>query len=211
MLKNFVHGRFSPHVAIQERVKLERGFNARNLERIGGLRIIWSSNIADHLRLTVDDTRITIFHHASFLECHRTNDIFPPGFIEETIRTLALLIPDKNSRQWFRMQCSKWFLDEKAPDCGHLSTEERQIENFVFWHDRLVILKQVFDETEPSTLAQWWCDIWVAALVLHLTIIFGVIQCIEGGLQVLDSLSSLSSAITTTRVDYSRQSHTWKM
>jgi hypothetical protein len=67
------------------------------------------------------------------------------------------------------------------------------MENFHFWHDRLIILKQIFDEAEPDTLTQWWHDrrkrvqwytFWVAALVLALTIFFGLIQCIEGALQV---------------------------
>ena len=177
------------------RVKLDRIFTTRNLERIAGLQIIWTSNILDHLRLMVDDTRIAIYHHASCLEYHKNNPLFPQGFIDETIRTLSLLFPeyDKKSRKWFKAQRNKYDLDEKASTSGHLTTEERQIENFVFWHDRLGILKQVFDEAEPSTIAQWWRDrrrrvqwytFWVAAMVLALTIFFGMIQCIEGGFQV---------------------------
>ena len=48
-------------------ITLGKVFNARNLERIGGLRIIWTSNLVDHLRLHDDDTRLSIFHHATFL------------------------------------------------------------------------------------------------------------------------------------------------
>lgn len=71
--------------------------------------------------------------------------------------------------------------------------EDRQIENFVFWHDRLVILKGFFDEAEPSTLSEWWYDrrkkvqwytFWVAAVVLILTVFFGLVQSVEGGMQV---------------------------
>lgn len=195
LLRDLADDQFNLQPVIQERVKLDRIFNARNLERIAGLQIVWTSNLADHLRLMVDDTRIAIFYHASFLENQKLRDFFPPGFIEETLKTLSLLLPqyDKKSRKWFRNHKTKWVLDDKATTCGHLTTEERQIENFVFWHDRLIILKQVFDEAEPSTIAQWWCDrrrkvqwytFWVAALVLFLTIFFGVIQVIEGGLQV---------------------------
>ena len=198
LLRKLVHDHFNSRSIIQERVKLDRIFNARNLERIAGLQIVWTSNLADHLRLTVDDTRIAIFHHASFLDHQKSKSFFPPGFIEETLKTLALLLPqyDQQSRKWFRNHRIKWYLDDKAATCGHLTTEERQIENFVFWHDRLVILKQVFDDAEPSTISQWWGDrrrkvqwytFWVAALVLFLTILtifFGVIQVIEGGLQV---------------------------
>jgi hypothetical protein len=199
-LRDLIKAQFGPIANIKcTRIKLEKIFTARNLERIAGLRIVWTSNLADHLRLvhdyTSDDAGIKIFHHVSFLEHHRTSAIFPDGLIEETLYTLKLLLPqyDKKSCKWFRGQHMKYFLDGKASVCGHLTTEERQIENFVFWHDRLVILKQVFDEAEPSTIAQWWCDrrrraqwytFWVAAMVLGLTIFFGMIQCLEGGLQV---------------------------
>jgi hypothetical protein len=56
-----------------------------------------------------------------------------------------------------------------------------------------VILKQVFDDTEPSPVKQWWKDrrkrvqwytFWVAAMVLGLTVLFRLVQCVEGGLQV---------------------------
>jgi hypothetical protein len=84
-------------------------------------------------------------------------------------------------------------LDPLARECGQLKVKERQIENFEHWHDGLVILKQVFDEAEPSNIKQWWYDrrrrvqwytFWVAALVLGLTILFGLIQRVEGALQV---------------------------
>lgn len=62
------------------------------------------------------------------------------------------------------------------------------------------MLKQVFDEAHPRTLAQWWHDrrngvqwytFWVAVLVLVLTILFGLIQSIEGGLQVYASFRAI--------------------
>lgn len=77
-----------------------------------------------------------------------------------------------------------------------MKTDDRQIEAFVHWHDRLVVLKQLFDEATPRTLAQWWCDrrngvqwytFWVAILVLTLTIFFGAVQSVEGALQVYAS------------------------
>lgn len=84
-------------------------------------------------------------------------------------------------------------MTQLARECGQLKKSERQIDKFRYWHDRLVVLKQVFDEAEPSTMKQWWNDrrkrvqwytFWVAALVLGLTIFFGLIQCIEGAMQV---------------------------
>ena len=84
-------------------------------------------------------------------------------------------------------------LDTTAAKCGQLSSEDRQIKRFKYWHNRFVILKQVFDDTEPSTVKQRWRDrrrrlqwytFWVAAMELALTVLFGLVQCVEGGLQV---------------------------
>jgi hypothetical protein len=69
-LREFVWTSFKPRGALNhENVKLEKIFNARNLERNAGIRIKWTNNFADHLRiLDDDDTQVAIFHHASFLE-----------------------------------------------------------------------------------------------------------------------------------------------
>ena len=115
--------------------------------------------------------------------------------MNETLQTLSLLFPqyDQKSCKWFKKRLNKSAIDVAACKSGHLTTEERQVENFVFWHDRLGILKQVFDEAEPSTIAQWWCDrrrkvqwytFWVAAIVVSLTIFFGTVQSVEGAIQV---------------------------
>ncbi|KAH9208058.1 hypothetical protein DL95DRAFT_428842 [Leptodontidium sp. 2 PMI_412] len=197
-LQDFTRKHFKPEIILpQERVKLERIFTARNLERIAGIQIIWTDNLADHLQMQDDDTRVAIFHHASFLWHQKNNPqpLFEPKFINETRRTLALLFPQHNkvTRLWYRKLCPRLNLDPEAIRCGHLRAEDRHIEKFEYWHDRLVVLKQVFDESEPRTLEQWWCDrrngvqrytFWVAVLVLALTIFFGAVQCVEGGLQV---------------------------
>jgi hypothetical protein len=57
------------HGLHQESVSLERVFSARNLERIAGIQIEWTTNLADHLRLTDEEDKISVFHYASFLEC----------------------------------------------------------------------------------------------------------------------------------------------
>jgi hypothetical protein len=69
-LREFVSSVFPPPV-LSEDVKLEKIFNARNLERIAGIQVIWTSNIADHLQLEDDDSSVRLFSHASFLELHR--------------------------------------------------------------------------------------------------------------------------------------------
>jgi hypothetical protein len=51
-----------------ERVRLEPAFNGRNLERIAGLQLVWTDNLIDHLRLIDGESKVEIFHHASFLK-----------------------------------------------------------------------------------------------------------------------------------------------
>lgn len=71
-LRDFVQKYFEPERKLaNETVKLEKLFKASNLDRIAGLQISWTDNLADHLRMTEDDKRVHIFHHASFLEAQR--------------------------------------------------------------------------------------------------------------------------------------------
>lgn len=56
---------------LSDHVKLERLFTARNIERLADIQVIWTSNLADHLQLEDDDTKVRLFSHTSFLELHR--------------------------------------------------------------------------------------------------------------------------------------------
>ena len=120
--------------------------------------------------------------------------------MDETLQTLALLLPrrDTTVSKWFRSQQNLKGLqnrvDGEAASERRLKAAERQINKFVFWHDRLVILKQAFDESQPKSLRQWWNDrrnpvqwynFWFAvALIVGLTVLFGVDSTVEGAMQV---------------------------
>lgn len=71
-LQNLVNQQFVPQIEIKETVKLDRIFNARNIERIAGIKIRWTSNLADHLRMRDDDKTVDIFHYASFLKLNQS-------------------------------------------------------------------------------------------------------------------------------------------
>ncbi|KAI1427568.1 hypothetical protein F5Y12DRAFT_159542 [Xylaria sp. FL1777] len=203
-LREFLANYFGDQpILSHENIKLEKTFKARNFGRIAGLEIIWTDNLVDHLRLTDDDTKVHIFHHASFLESQRwsSRSLLPASLAAETLQTLALLFPssDCETRKWI----SKLPLavDTGISRCGRLKTDLRQIERFEIWRDRLVMLKQVYDEAQPQTLRQWWHDrrngvqwytFWVAVLVLILTVLFGLTQSIEGAIQAYASLKALS-------------------
>lgn len=71
-LRDCVGEWFPEPVLKYDTVKLDKIFNAANLESIGGLKIVWTDNIAEHLSLRNDDTEVFIFHHATFLKGHNT-------------------------------------------------------------------------------------------------------------------------------------------
>ncbi|KAK4213370.1 hypothetical protein QBC37DRAFT_172347 [Rhypophila decipiens] len=187
-------------------LRLVKGFTGRSLTRIGGIKIKWTTNLVDHLLLTDDDQTVFVFQCAAYLMMQRKspNKIFPPFLIDETIRTLALLFPQNNSqtKSWLKSQTDTQGkpLDPALGKCGSLRTEERRFENFSFWRDRLIILKEAYDDHRPKTMAQWWFDrrngeqwytFWIAVMVFIVAVGFGVIQSVTGILQVVVSYKAL--------------------
>jgi hypothetical protein len=131
------------------------------------------------------------------------SQLFEVEFIEEIIRTLALLLPQDNpaSYQWFEQKCKELGLDPAAGTNGHLNASARQLDKFLYFGDRISILKQAFDDSEPNTVWQWWYDdrkkvqwytFWIAALVLLLTVIFGLIQSVASIVQAWAAVKSLN-------------------
>ena len=122
--------------------------------------------------------------------------------IEETLHTLRLLLPssDRCTCEWFKKKQKGLGLDSKAGSYPALNASARQIDKFHYWRDRLVVLKQAFDESEPNTIASWWYDdrkkvqwytFWLAALVLLLTVVFGLIQSVSGIVQAWAAVKGL--------------------
>ncbi|CAF9909767.1 hypothetical protein IMSHALPRED_008463 [Imshaugia aleurites] len=176
--KNFSHIYNSTDV-----VKLPQAFTAAHLEQIGGIKVIWTSNLADHLLLKDDDTKLMLFHQVSILQLHKKSPttLLPKALVDETIRSISLLIPPVlgEPNAWFQQQRKKNLIDTQAGVCDRLNSSERQIEKFMYWRDRLVLLKRTFDDAEPRNISQlWWDDrkktqwftFWVAVLVFVMTV-----------------------------------------
>ncbi|KAL2809073.1 hypothetical protein BJX63DRAFT_445525 [Aspergillus granulosus] len=190
-LAEFVAAHFNAvPILSTERIRLQKSFDAWSLNAIAGITIEWTDNLADHLLLVDDDTKLLIFHHASFLE-HQWNSVFfPQGLVAETLQTLALLFPQS---EFSSPHSSKKGKHKRVIRCGNLRADARQIEKFRFWRDRLIVLKQTYDDATPSTISQWWHDrrngvqwytFWVAILILIISTTLGIVQCVEGALQV---------------------------
>ncbi|KAK1463998.1 hypothetical protein CMEL01_12759 [Colletotrichum melonis] len=191
-------------------VRLPKTFHAWSVVAIGGIQVEFTDNLADHLLLIEEESgiKVLIFHHVSFLRCHQSS-IYPVGFLEETLETLQLLFPEsefggtgisKRRRwSWYQKLLSKQPcppIDWGLGSIGTLSAEARRIERFRFWRNRLIVLKQAYDDATPRTISQWWhdrrnrvvwCTFWLAILVLVLGALVGVVQCVQGGLQVSKS------------------------
>ncbi|CZR39194.1 uncharacterized protein FPRO_05614 [Fusarium proliferatum ET1] len=183
--------------------------SAWSLENVAGIKIEFTDNLADHLRLTNNNTQMYVFHHVAFLEAQRhsinAQATLPQDLAEETLRTLAILFPqsdhwaalrsNRKKQVWLDRLCthSSRVIDPQLAWCGTPSGESRYLSNFCFWKDRLVILKEEFDHSTPDSFSQWWYDrrngvqwhnFWVAIVVLGLTAVFGLIQCILASIQV---------------------------
>ncbi|KAK4198777.1 hypothetical protein QBC40DRAFT_283234 [Triangularia verruculosa] len=217
-IRDFVHGFFSETPKLTfERIRLPKTFDAWSISKIAGIHISFTDNLADHLLLTNDDSTLLIFHHASFLECHlrpsaSTMPVYPTGLVRETLMTLALLFPQsefasitgrckaRHKTAWLRKIRLGYedsgqhptSLDPRLTLCGTLQAQDRQIERFHFWRDRLVILKQTYDDATPGSLQQWWHDrrngvqwytFWVAVLVLLVTTSLSLLQTVAAVLQ----------------------------
>ena len=66
----------TPRDLDNEHVKLEKIFIAPNFGRIARIEIQFTSNLSDHLRLSEDDKKVAIFHHASFLTSQRDRYVY---------------------------------------------------------------------------------------------------------------------------------------
>lgn len=197
---------FSHHYSSTDLVKLPQAFTAAHLEQIGGIKVIWTNNLADHLLLKDDDTKLMLFHQVSVLKLHKKSltTLLPKVLVDETIRSISLLLPPilGEPNPWFQQQRKNNLIDAQAGICDRLNSSERQIEKFVYWRDRLVLLKRTFDDAEPRNISQlWWDDrkktqwftFWVAVLVFIMTVFFGVVQSVAGIVQAWASVQSLKA------------------
>jgi hypothetical protein len=127
------------------------------------------------------------------------SQILLDDLLKETLLTLALLIPRANAK------CKKWYskaareqrqydikLDAAAAD-QRLGQRGRDVDKYHYWNDRLVLIAEAFDKSEPKGVSQLVVDrrkplqcytFWIAVVVLLLTVVFGLVQSITGIFQV---------------------------
>jgi hypothetical protein len=89
---------------------------------------------------------------------------------------------------WYKRQAKKHHLDIWITEQGGLARQDRQLDRFPFFRDRLIILKMYYDEARPQTWRQFWYDrrngvqfftivnATIVTIFTLVTIIFGLVQ-----------------------------------
>lgn len=129
--------------------------------------------------------------------------MFPAGFVEETLDTLTLLLPgkDRKTRRWLENEFANHPLqictDRGLLQCGYFKPghPKRCLKHYRFWGERLDALRDAVEEATPPSKAllkalkdrkkgDTWLNSWVAIVAIGLTLFFGLVQSIEGAIQV---------------------------
>lgn len=134
--------------------------------------------------------------------------LLPYGLADETLTTLALLFPCSS-----RSAVPSWLRNCVASDAEHdkflhairtspLEPHERDIRHFYYWHDRIVVLKQAFDEApgthSPAQLwhdrsdTRQWYTLWSVLFFGLFSFCLGVVQVVLAGVQLQFSTQLLT-------------------
>ena len=174
-----------------------------------GVRVLWTSNLAEHLSVDWKSRIVTVYEHKIFLWNHLrnpTHSIIPSFILEEAIDSLNVLFPladtpTKDLLEW----------NEKVfyglGYCSRPRDESLDLGRFNFWRDRMAKLMEIMNE-EPRGLKQLaleksgrnllpFLTFWVATAVGILTILslpFSVVSMLYGIKQYELALAQACSA-----------------
>lgn len=182
-LRTLLDLQFKKSPLAPESSKFGRLFNALNIRRYAGVKIQWTENLANHLRLVEDDTTLCVFHHVTWLKhqveikyvfimelrmdtnlTYSHSAVFPHGFLEETLRTLELLFPqdDRHIRKWLLREKKSVresrYLDMELLKLDRLKGADRRLDKFEYWQDELMELRERFEQPGLNSLTQLWYD-----------------------------------------------------
>ncbi|KAH8683864.1 hypothetical protein BGZ61DRAFT_534554 [Ilyonectria robusta] len=199
-------------------------FNLRDIHVLGDFVIQPTDNILQHLSVQKyrgREFRVTVF---VFFYANRV----PTPFINETLRTLALLLPphEPDVNDWFSHYSAKMQRKMQRtrrrgrllgidPHARLQPGASRRVADYNYWRPRLLALEKAFADSSPRTLKQWWRDrrrtrdwatFWVAALALLLallSLLAGLVSTVFGALsweesKVANSYASGETTVTPT-------------
>jgi hypothetical protein len=130
------------------------------------------------------------------------SSMYPNEFIRETLDTLTILFPstDRKTKRWLKADVQANSITTVDLGLHHMGSftaghASRRLEHFTFWRERLSALKDAVEEATPHSRAllkvlsdrkqgDRWLNSWVALVAIGLTLFFGLVQSIEGAIQV---------------------------
>ncbi|KAI0509161.1 hypothetical protein F5B22DRAFT_649209 [Xylaria bambusicola] len=162
-------------------------FNFYDMERIGGITVEWTLDLTSHL--SMKGSVIYVFHGVSILKrmhesAETSGALLNQRFIEETLATINLLIPNNNAscNDWLNNEIKRSKLDK---DIINRDTPTMGKGRYPYWQDRLVVIEKFFDSTKPRNLLQWWRDtrdmqrwwaFWIPLTGFIMALLFGLFQ-----------------------------------
>ena len=207
-LDEMIMGLFQPDPieAISPSIGFDESFTVVNIKNICRLRVRWTDNLSDHLRLEGPRGQrcLSIYRHKLGLVNHMKGPkphIIPTEVLDEAIRTLDLLFPFGDPK-------TEAFLDEEMIRFWMIapleSPRSAKLGEFKYWRSNLVQLLKLYNGP-PETVIQTLLDtrnisqfatLWVAIFgVFFLTIMFGVISTVYSIKQYQISLKAYELAL----------------
>lgn len=176
-----------------DRDRLSPIFNAATFTEKAGIRILWQRDLGSHLDIAFGDTTLKMFHDVAMLDLLEFGvfkSVFPQHFIQETRRTIDLMLPmsEPRCRRWLKHESQSTKLGVSAQGRAFQGVVDRNLQTFDFWRDRLIVAKDVFDTSQPKGLmqlirddrnkVQYW-TFWIAFIVFWLTLGGFITGCLQ--------------------------------
>lgn len=173
--------------------RLPLAFNAASFDTKAGIRVRWQHDLKSHLEIVFGESTLDMFHDIVFLDLLQQSsfkNVFPPHFIEETRRSINLLLPrsEPSCRYWLEKQSRRQDIGVSIEGSESDELIHRNLYAFKFWRDRLIIAKDVFDTSQPQGFrqlirddrnkVQYW-TFWIAFIVFWLTLGSFVATCLQ--------------------------------
>lgn len=187
-----------PRAKIDDQRTWKRSFNICVLDRRTDINITWTDALNEHLEMDHDDVDLCIFHSVAALDlfgiCQPAQRLFPAGLINETMQSLLLMCPgdDKRVKSWLARERTNLGLDEnicRLSSSHRLSSADRRLGHFDFWRDRLITIKDTYENHQSNNIMclmrdyrrqmPFWA-FWVALMAFVLSLI----ACILSAMQV---------------------------
>jgi hypothetical protein len=167
---------------------LDDSFTYLKLHKLRQLKIRWTDNLVDHLKLEggPGDRTLSVYYHKICLANHRKekNPPIQEAILTETIRTLDLLFPMSNKKTgaFLKKEGRHFFTAVPPEQSGPIN-----LNDFTYLRERISDLLGILNGP-PETVTQMLLDtrnasqsitLWVAIFgVFLLTILFGLLATV---------------------------------